>query len=224
MGIVISSNMTTELQHRYIAIDGPIGAGKTTLVKMLAEDLGGQCIFEPAEKNPFLGDFYKDRARNAFKTQLFFLLNRYQQQVELAQQDLFSNVTVCDYTFAKDLIFAQVNLNPDEMNLYEMIYKLLDARLPKPDFVIYMQASPKVLMDRIKMRGNAYEKGITEDYLETLTDAYNNYFFNYDTTPLLVVNSSDLDYVKNPQDWQDLKNAILTHKQGTAHYHYVSRG
>lgn len=214
---------TTEPTHRYIAIDGPIGAGKTTLVKMLAEDLGGQAIFEPAEKNPFLGDFYKDRARNAFKTQLFFLLNRYQQQVELAQQDLFSNVTVCDYTFAKDLIFAQVNLNPDEMKLYETIYQLLDARLPKPDFVVYMQASPKVLMERIKMRGNTYEKGITEEYLEMLTNAYNNYFFNYDTTPLLVVNSSDLDYVKNPQDWEDLKRAILTHQQGTAHYHYVSR-
>lgn len=214
---------TTESTHRYIAIDGPIGAGKTTLVKMLAEDLGGQAIFEPAEKNPFLGDFYKDRARNAFKTQLFFLLNRYQQQVELAQQDLFSNVTVCDYTFAKDLIFAQVNLNPDEMKLYETIYQLLDARLPKPDFVVYMQASPKVLMERIKMRGNTYEKGITEEYLEMLTNAYNNYFFNYDTTPLLVVNSSDLDYVKNPQDWEDLKRAILTHQQGTAHYHYVSR-
>lgn len=215
--------MSTVLVHRYIAIDGPIGAGKTTLVKMLAEDLGGQAIFEPAEKNPFLGDFYKDRAKNAFKTQLFFLLNRYQQQVELAQQDLFSNLTVCDYTFAKDLIFAQVNLSPDEMNLYEMIYKLLDARLPKPDFVIYMQANPKVLMERIKMRGAAYEKGITEEYLEQLTEAYNNYFFNYSATPLLVVNSSDLDYVKNAQDWEDLKNAILTHKQGTAHYHYVSR-
>ena len=216
--------MSAELTHRYIAIDGPIGAGKTTLVRMLAEDLGGQSIFEPAEKNPFLGDFYKDRARNAFKTQLFFLLNRYQQQVELAQQDLFSNMTVCDYTFAKDLIFAQINLNPDEMKLYDMIYTLLNARLPKPDFVIYMQANPKVLMERIKMRGAAYEKGITEDYLELLTEAYNNYFFNYDATPLLVVNSSDLDYVKNPQDWEDLKNAILTHKQGTAHYHYVSRG
>ncbi|PIR21436.1 MAG: deoxynucleoside kinase [Deltaproteobacteria bacterium CG11_big_fil_rev_8_21_14_0_20_47_16] len=213
-----------ELHHRYIAVDGPIGAGKTTLVKMLAEDLGGQPIFEPAEKNPFLGDFYKDRTRNAFKTQLFFLLNRYQQQVELAQQDLFSNITLCDYTFAKDLIFAQINLNPDEMKLYEMIYTLLSARLPKPDFVIYMQANPKVLTERIKMRGATYEKGITEDYLEMLTEAYNNYFFNYNETPLLVVNSSDLDYVKNAQDWEDLKRAILEHKQGTAHYHYVSRG
>lgn len=214
----------TECAHRYIAIDGPIGAGKTTLVKMLAEDLSGQAIFEPAEKNPFLGDFYKDRAKNAFKTQLFFLLNRYQQQVELAQQDLFSTTTVCDYTFAKDLIFAQVNLSPDEMQLYEMIYKLLDARLPKPDFVIYMQASPKVLMERIKLRGASYEKGITGDYLEMLTEAYNNYFFSYNTTPLLVVNSSDLDYVKNQRDWEDLKHAILSHQQGTAHYHYVSRG
>lgn len=214
----------SDSQHHYIAVDGPIGAGKTTLVKMLAQDLGGQCIFEPADKNPFLADFYKDRARNAFKTQLFFLLNRYQQQVELAQQDLFSQVTVCDYTFAKDLIFAQANLNSDEMKLYETVYQLLNARLPKPDFVIYMQANPKVLMERIKLRGSTYEKGITEDYLEILTEAYNSYFFNYDATPLLVVNSSDLDYVKNPQDWEDLKTTILNHKQGTAHYHYVSRG
>lgn len=208
--------------HHYIAVDGPIGAGKTTLVKMLAEDVGGRVVLEPVEKNPFLAEFYKDRARNAFKTQLFFLLNRYQQQLELKQQDLFHTTTVCDYTFAKDRIFAQLNLNPDEQTLYDTVFHLLDARLPKPDLVVYLQASPEVMLQRIRKRGIGYEKGVTEEYLEHLTNAYNAWFFTYDATPLLVVNSNDLDIVAHRGDWEKLRDAILHHRQGTAHYHLVS--
>jgi deoxyadenosine/deoxycytidine kinase len=206
---------------RYIAVDGPIGAGKTTLVKMLAKDLGAEAIFEPAEKNPFLNEFYKDRKQNAFKTQLFFLLNRYQQQLTLKS---ITTPIVCDYTFAKDRIFAKVNLSKDEQQLYEKIFSLLHSELPKPDMVIYMQAAPPVLLERIKKRGLPYERPITEDYLEELTNAYNNFFFNYTECPLLVINASDIDYVKNKTDWENLKKAILEHNKGIAHYHYVSKG
>jgi len=208
------------MQHRYIAVDGPIGAGKTTLVKMLSKDLGADAVFEPAEKNPFLADFYKDRRQNSFKTQIFFLLNRYQQQLSLRESD---KPIICDYTFAKDKIFAKINLTKDEQALYEKIYSLLHAELPKPDLVIYMQATPKVMLDRIKKRGLAYEKPITEEYLEELTNSYNDYFFNYTECPLFVINASDIDYVKNKTDWENLKKAILSHTKGVAHYHYISK-
>ncbi|PIR16694.1 MAG: deoxynucleoside kinase [Deltaproteobacteria bacterium CG11_big_fil_rev_8_21_14_0_20_49_13] len=208
------------MQYKYIAIDGPIGAGKTTLVKMLSKDLSAEAIFEPAEKNPFLPDFYKDRKLHAFKTQIFFLLNRYQQQLTLKK---ITTPIVCDYTFAKDRVFANINLNEDEQALYERIYSLLHAEIPKPDLVIYMQATPEVLLERIKKRGIGYEKSITVEYLEELTNAYNDYFFNYIDCPLLVVNASDIDYVKNKTDWENLKKAIVSHNKGIAHYHYVSK-
>jgi len=204
---------------RYIAVDGPIGAGKTTLVKMLAKDLKAEAVFEPAEKNPFLADFYKDRRLHAFKTQVFFLLNRYQQQLTLKNS---AGPIICDYTFAKDKIFAKVNLSKEETLLYEKIFSLLHAELPKPDMVIYMQASPKVLLERVKKRGLSYERPITEDYLEELTSAYNDYFFNWSESPLLVVNASDIDYVRNKADWENLKKTIVSHDKGIAHYHYVT--
>lgn len=208
------------MQHKYIAIDGPIGAGKTTLVKMLAKDLKADAVYEPSEKNPFLSDFYKDRHQNAFKTQIFFLLSRYQQQQTLKDP---AKPIICDYTFAKDKIFAKINLSNDEQALYEKIFSFLHAELPKPDLVIYMQATPKVLLDRIKKRGIPYEKPITEEYLEELINAYNDYFFNYNDGPLLVINASDIDYVKNNNDWENLKKTIVSHNKGIAHYHYVSK-
>jgi len=208
------------MQHSYIAVDGPIGAGKTTLVKMLAKDLSAEAIFEPAEKNPFLTDFYKDRRQNAFKTQIFFLLNRYQQQQSLKS---VKSPVICDYTFAKDKVFAKINLSKDEQTLYEKIYSLLHADLPKPELVIYMQAAPDILLERIKKRGVPYEKSLTVQYLEELTEAYNDYFFNYTECPLLVINASDIDYVKNKTDWENLKKTIVSHNKGIAHYHYVSK-
>lgn len=204
-------------QLKYLAVDGPIGAGKTTLVKMLAEDLGGQLVLEPVEKNPFLNDFYTNRQRNAFKTQLFFLLNRFQQQTELKQHDLFYPLIVCDYTFAKDLIFAELNLSDDELKLYHSIYNLLAAKLPRPDLVIYLRADSHVLLQRVKKRGHDYEKGVDIDYLEGLTEAYNRYFLNYAETPLLVVDSSSVNYMENPSDFANLKREILNHRGGTSH-------
>lgn len=209
------------MTHRYIAVDGPIGAGKTTLVRMLAKDLNAEAVFEPAEKNPFLADFYKDRRQNAFKTQIFFLLSRYQQQLTLKKS---TTPVVCDYTFAKDKVFAKINLSKDEQILYEKIYSLLHAELPKPDLVVYMQASPDVLLERIKKRGLMYEKPITVEYLGDLTNAYNDFFFSYSECPLIVINASDIDYVKNKTDWENLKKAILAHNKGIAHHHYVSKG
>lgn len=201
----------------YVAVDGPIGAGKTTLVKMLAEDLKGDAAFEPAEKNPFLPDFYKDPQKNAFKTQLFFLLNRFQQQNELKQRDMFRPLVVCDYTFAKDWIFAHINLNADELNLYKTIFQLLYQQVAKPDLVIYLRADSKVMLNRIKKRGYDYEKPITDTYLDKLTDAYNQYFLNYEETPLLVVDTSHTNYQENIEDYENLKRAIMSHRGGTVH-------
>lgn len=210
-------NMQTQQKLQYIAVDGPIGAGKTTLVKMLAEDLKGEAVLEPAEKNPFLPDFYKDPKQNAFKAQLFFLLNRFQQQIKLKQHDMFSPLVVCDYTFAKDSIFARINLSEDELNLYNTIFQLLHQRLPKPDLVIYLRADSKVMLNRIKKRGYDYEKPITGSYLDKLTDAYNQFFLNYDETPLLVVDTSHTDYQSNTADYENLKKSILGHRGGTVH-------
>lgn len=209
--------MNTTTHPRYIAVDGPIGAGKTTLARMLAEDMGAHICLEPAEKNPFLAEFYKDRERNAFKTQLFFLLNRYQQHLELRQQDLFAQSVVSDYTFAKDLIFAKVNLSDDELALYNTVFHLLRERLPKPDLVIYMRAESRVLLQRIRKRGIDYEKPISEEYLEQLTESYNRHFMTYDETPLLVVDTSEQNYLENPEDFQNIKRAIQSHRGGTVH-------
>ena len=209
--------MPSQLKLNYIAVDGPIGAGKTTIAKMLAESLGSQLILEPSDNNPFLPDFYRDMRKNAFKTQLYFLLNRYQQQSELAQRDMFKPAIVSDYTFAKDAIFAEINLSEDELALYNTIFGLLKERLPKPDLVIYLRADSNVLVQRIKKRGKDYERAIEERYLQKLTDGYSRYFMNYSDTPLLVVDSTNQNYVDNPEDFANLKKNILAHRGGTVH-------
>ncbi|EKD41930.1 MAG: deoxynucleoside kinase, partial [uncultured bacterium] len=193
---------------KYLVVEGPIGVGKTTMAKMLAEDLGAREVLEEANKNPFLGPFYENPQQHAFQTQLFFLLSRYRQQLEIKQQDLFQQITVCDYLFAKDRIFASMNLSPEEMDLYNNIYSLLDARLPKPDLVIFLQASPKVLMERIDERGDPVEAPIQGEYIEALSQAYSQYFFEYNESPLLVVNCSGIDFVHNPKDYDIIKKEI----------------
>lgn len=202
---------------RYIAIDGPIGAGKTTLATLLAEQFGGRLVAEPVEENPFLGSFYEDRKKYAFQTQLFFLLSRYEQQQELFQQDLFSQLTVADYLFSKDRIFASLNLDPHELALYEQVYALIGARVVRPDLVIYLQARQEVLLSRIRRRGRPIERHLDPAYLEALSRAYNDFFFHYDETPLLVVNTSDID-LASPRDASALVAVIRRHRKGTQHY------
>ena len=205
-------------QHRHIVVEGPIGVGKTSLTKMLAERFGARAIIETAADNPFLGKFYRDRGQYAFQTQLFFLITRYQQQRELLQQDLFARSTVCDYMFAKDKIFAYLNLSGDERRLYEQIYDLLAPETVRPDLVIYLVAEPRVLLERIRHRGLDYEKPITVDYLEELTDAYSRFFFAYDDGPLLVVNTNDIDFVNNADDFDALVGQVTTHRKGTKQF------
>lgn len=203
---------------RYIAIEGPIGAGKSSLARKLAEDLNARAVLESVEENPYLPEFYKDRRKHALKTQILFLINRYQQQKELLQHDLFSNAVVCDYLFSKDRIFAALNLTKEELYLYEKIYSLLDVQLPKPDLVVFLQASTDVLKQHIRKRAFAYEKAIESSYLEELCEAYNRFFFSYSETPLLTVNVSDIDFVKNKTDYENLVREILSAKRGNRHY------
>ncbi|QQR82050.1 MAG: deoxynucleoside kinase [Deltaproteobacteria bacterium] len=210
---------------RYIAIEGPIGAGKTSLSAKLAEDLQARLVLEKLDDNPFLAEFYQDRRKHALKTQILFLISRYQQQRELIQHDLFSQMIICDYLFAKDRIFASLNLSKDEQFIYEKIYSLLDAQLPKPDLVVYLQASLDVLKKHIKKRGLDYEKHIDMGYVEELSEAYNRFFFTYTATPVLTVNVTDIDFVKNPNDYANLVREILnTSKRGRGMTRFVGIG
>ncbi len=210
--------MTEPKIPRYIAIEGPIGVGKSSLAKILAQKYASRLVKEEVAGNPFLERFYENPRKFAFQTQLFFLLSRYRQQRELAQGDLFEAGLVCDYILAKDKIFALINLEDDEVSLYESIYKLLVSTLPKPDLVIYLQARPEVLLSRVRKRGIVYERNISLDYLRTLSDAYNEYFFHYNETPLLVVNTSEIDFVESPRDLEHLVREVKSVKRGTQHY------
>jgi deoxyguanosine kinase len=203
---------------RYIAIEGPIGAGKTTLASLLVERFGGRLVAEPVEENPFLAGFYEDRRKHAFQTQLFFLLSRFQQQQTLFQQDLFNQVAVSDYLFAKDRIFAALNLDANELVLYEQIYALLGGRTVKPDLVVYLQARQEVLLSRIRRRGRDFERRLDPDYLAALSQAYSDFFFHYDDSPLLVVNTSDIDLAGSSADADALVTVIRRHRKGIQHY------
>jgi deoxyguanosine kinase len=202
---------------RYIAIEGPIGVGKTTLSSLLSRHLQARLVLEEFEDNPFLREFYRDKDRVAFQTQCYFLLARYKQQEDLRQHDLFSRAVVSDYLFAKDRIFAYLNLSEPELQLYEKIYDLLRPRLVKPDLVIYLQARPEVLVKRLRKRGRDFEASIQLEYLQGLMRAYNNFFFHYDETPLLIIDTSDIDFVNKQEDFDALLELIRTTKEGTRH-------
>jgi deoxyguanosine kinase len=210
--------MTFQKVPRYLAVEGAIGVGKTSLAKILAQKFSFRLVREEVSKNPFLDRFYENRRKYAFQTQLFFLLSRYRQQRELAQGDLFESGVVSDYMLAKDKIFAYLNLEDDEIALYEMVYKLLVPTVPRPDLVIYLQARPEVLLARIRKRGVDYERNISLDYLRLLSDAYSEYFFHYNETPLLVVNTSEIDFVESPRDLEQLVREVKSVKRGTQHY------
>jgi deoxyadenosine/deoxycytidine kinase len=202
----------------YIAIEGPIGVGKTSLAELLAEEFNGRTLIEEVDANPFLPKFYEDIKKYSFQTQLFFLISRFQQQKEMFQQELFSSTVIADYLFAKDRIFAYLNLNEDELGLYEQVFRLMDTRIPRPDLVLYLQASTMTLLERIKRRNKDFERNIGEQYLEKLVDAYNRYFFYYNETPLLIVDTTDIDFVNNPSDLTDLVKEIRSMKGGSQHY------
>jgi deoxyadenosine/deoxycytidine kinase len=203
---------------RYMVVEGPIGVGKTSLAELLAERLQARKLMEGPEENPFLSQFYKDMRRYAFQTQLYFLLNRFRQQQELVQFDLFKQSLVSDYLFAKDKIFAYLTLDDNELALYERLHPLLEMRVQKPDLVIYLQASTDVLMRRIQSRGRDYEQDLDRTYLEDVNAAYNHFFFHYSATPLLVVNTNDIDFVKHKEDFEDLVKQVEAVRAGTHYY------
>lgn len=202
----------------YIAIEGVIGAGKTTLADMLSKTLGAHLVLEEFEENPFLEDFYRDPEHYAFQTQIFFLLSRFRQLQELRQVDLFRQKVVSDYIFEKDRIFATLNLSEKEIKLYDGIARLIEKEVPKPDLVIYLQASTKHLMENIKKRGRPYEKNISYDYIDALNELYNRFFFHYTKTPLLVINTDEIDFQHNEDDYRNILVQINQHTGGTKYY------
>lgn len=208
----------TPAPPRYIVVDGPIGVGKTSLVDLLSERLGARKLLEVAEDNPFLPTFYKDPRRYAFQTQLWFLLNRFRQQQELGQFDLFRQTLVADYLFAKDKIFAYLTLEDHELALYERVHALLQVRVPTPDLVIFLQATTDALLQRIAIRGKGHEREIGRKYLDDLNAAYTHFFFHYTASPLLVVNTSDIDFVNRREDFEDLIEKIGQTRAGMHYY------
>jgi len=202
---------------RYIAVEGVIGVGKTSLAKLLAERLDARLILEQPEENPFLEDFYKDPRRYSFQTQMFFLVSRYQELKEKTQPDLFHEGIVSDYLFQKDRIFANINLSDRELHLYDQVAPLLERELAPPDLVVYLQGSPDVLLERIRQRGRGYERLMEPKYIGRLVEAYNYFFFHFREAPLLVVNTNEMNFVHRRQDLEDLIARIETHREGMAY-------
>jgi deoxyadenosine/deoxycytidine kinase len=185
---------------------------------MLGEVLDAQVIYERPEENPFLEDFYRDPRRYSFQTQLYFLLSRYRQQLENFQPDLFYETMIADYLFAKDRIFAHLNLEDRELYLYDRVASLLEQDVPKPDLVVYLQSAPERLLQNIRKRGRSYEKDMSDDYIRALNEAYNRFFFHYNDTPLLVVNSTLVDFVNIKKDFEELVNQIMRPHSGIEYY------
>ena len=202
----------------HIAIEGTIGVGKTSLAKILGEHLDAKLIIEEFEENPFLVEFYKDSERYAFQTQLFFLLSRYRQQQQLQQTNLFTKALISDYMFIKDRIFAALNLNDKEMSLYDSVARILEKNISWPDLVIFLQSDTDRLMQNIKFRGRSYEKMIDWKYIDALNQMYNEFFFRYDSSPLLIINTNDIDFVNNKHDLEEIIKFIRTPGEGTRYF------
>ena len=210
--------MANETTHRFIAVEGPIGVGKTSLARRLAASLSAQAVLEEAAQNPFLERFYKNPRAGALPAQLYFLLQRAQQLAALKQADLFATVRVADYLLEKDRLFARVTLDDAEFALYEQLYARLDIQVPKPDLVVYLQAPVGVLLERIGRRGVAYEQYIDRGYLERLNEAYARFFHEFDSAPLLIVNAASIDPVSNQHDYDELLAAIKRMSRGRLYY------
>jgi len=205
------------LPVHYIAVDGPIGVGKTTLVEMLVRRFEAVKVLEDVE-NPFLPGFYQDMPGSAFQTELYFLLSRFKQQQDIVQRELFSRLLVADYTFPKNRIFAYLNLNDSELLLFDKLYTMLEPQIPSPDLVIYLAADLDTCMGRINKRKRDFEKSMSEDYMTELIDAYNHYYHYYDKSPLLVVDTRNLDFRQNEDDFEDLVSRISQPIKGTQYY------
>ena len=202
----------------FIAVEGPIGVGKTTLAKRLAESFNYETLLEQAEQNPFLERFYQDPRGGALPTQLYFLFQRHKQIQELRQGDIFQQVRVADFLIDKDQLFAQVTLDDDELKLYQTVYQQLTIDAPTPDLVIYLQAPTDILLERIQRRGVEAERAIDANYLEHLNEAYTRFFYFYDNAPLLIVNATEIDLVNNRQDYRDLVSYLLNINSGRHYY------
>ena len=205
------------MRAQYIAVEGVIGVGKTAVVERLAERLDATTVLEEWSQNPFLKAFYEGAPGASFQAELFFLLSRYRQQQELTQRNLFQASTVSDYVFEKSRLYSYLNLEDSELLIYEKLYALLTESVPRPDLVVYLQAPTEVLLKRIRTRGRPEESRLSEEYLAEVNRAYNHYFFHYTQTPLLVVNTSDLDFVKR-EDLDDLMKQIQGMGKGTQYY------
>ena len=206
------------MRLQYIAIEGVIGVGKTSLTKKLSDHFGGRVLLEQHEENPFLKDFYNNPRQFAFPVQLFFLLSRYRQQHEIPQRELFQDLLVTDYMFAKDRIFASLNLEDRELILYDKVALMLERDILKPDLAIYLQSNTERLMSNIRKRNRNYEKTISSEYIRSLTEGYNRFFLNYSDSPLLIVNSTEIDFVNKEEDFEDLIHQIARPISGTQYY------
>ena len=213
--------MSDSLPFHYLAVDGPIGVGKTALVEMLTERFSGVKILEDVT-NPFLPDFYSDRPGAAFQTELYFLLSRYKQQQQITQPELFDRFLVSDYTFPKNRIFAYLNLSDDELMLFDKLFTMLEPQVPDPDLVLYLVADLETCMGRIKKRHRDFERDMSEEYMSELIDAYNHYYHYYNRTPLLVVDTRHLNFVDREEDFDELVRQLSRPIKGTKYY--VHRG
>jgi deoxyguanosine kinase len=217
-GMVEFKDKLTANAIKYIAIEGNVGAGKTTLARLLSESADASLFLEEVDDNPFIERYYQDAEGYAFQAQIFFLLNRYRQQMEITQQDLFSNILVADYLFAKDTVYAHVVLCDEELVLYNRLHSLLEGKIVCPDLVIYLQASTETLLHRIRKRGRSYERGISKEYLDSLNEAFNHFFFHYEESPLLIINTDKLDFTENREQLDDIFARISDRFEGTRFY------
>ena len=207
-------SMALPEKYHYVVVEGPIGVGKTSLAKRMAEHLGADALLEEPDANPFLPKFYRDMRRHAFSTQMFFLFQRVAQVSDLKQRELFEKLTIADFLLEKDPLFARMTLTDEEFSLYQRIYQHRAPQAPTPDLVIYLQAPVETLISRVNRRGNEYERNISEEYLRRLAESYTEYFYQYDSSPLLIVNSSRLNFVDRSEDFELLLRRINVMRGG----------